>query len=81
MGSKTCPNDHTLGPNVEGCRGSFDFTLMFERIFLAIVPGSVFVALCLARFAYLYRAPRVVDGVVFQFTKIVRLSPHRKEAV
>ncbi|KAG5794653.1 hypothetical protein H9Q69_006287 [Fusarium xylarioides] len=39
--SSTCLNDGSLGPGVQGCRGDFDFTQKFERIFLSIIPTAV----------------------------------------
>jgi len=33
----TCANDNTIGPVVfSNCRGGFDFTLLFEQVFLLI---------------------------------------------
>lgn len=69
-----CLNDHSLGPNVRGCRDDFDFTLTFERVFLAILPGSVFIASCLPRLTYLFQRPRIVGGVGLQCAKLVRYS-------
>lgn len=66
-----CLNDNAIGPNVRGCRDDFDFTLAFERIFLAILPGSVFIASCLPRLAYLFSRPRIVGGVFLQYAKLV----------
>ncbi|KAL2882737.1 hypothetical protein SGCOL_001948 [Colletotrichum sp. CLE4] len=68
--SSRCLNDDSLGPSVEGCRGGFDFTLRFERIFLAIIPAAVFVALSLPRVAYLARKPRIVGAKTFQTVKL-----------
>jgi ATP-binding cassette, subfamily C (CFTR/MRP), member 1 len=73
MDSNICINDHSLGPSVRGCRGDFDFTLKFERIFLVIIPGAIFISLCLARLAYLLQQPQVVFSILFQFTKLVIL--------
>lgn len=67
-----CLNDHSFGPNVRGCRDDFDFTLGFERVFFAILPGSVFIASCLLRLAYLFPRPRIVNGVGLQCAKLVR---------
>lgn len=72
MDSPACLNDASFGPTVEGCRGDFDFTQKFERIFLSIIPAAVFIALTLARITVLAHRPRIVDGVVFQNLKIVR---------
>ncbi|KAM0421107.1 hypothetical protein ACHAPT_011178 [Fusarium lateritium] len=69
MSSSLCLNDGTLGPGVRGCRGDFDFTQKFERIFLEIIPAAVFVAAAFARVAVLSQRPRIVGGVVLQSLK------------
>lgn len=66
-----CLNDDAFGPSVRGCRGDFDFTQKFERIILAILPASIFIALTLARVAALVQRPRVVGGLIFQYVKLV----------
>jgi ATP-binding cassette, subfamily C (CFTR/MRP), member 1 len=71
MALNLCLNDNSLGPNVRGCRGNFDFTIKFERIFLAIIPASVFIALSLTRLVYLLARSRIVGDVTFQFVKLV----------
>ncbi|GKT51184.1 ABC transporter fum19 [Colletotrichum spaethianum] len=68
--SSRCLNDDSLGPGVQGCRGDFDFTLRFERIFLAIIPAAVFAALSLPRIAYLSRKPRIVGAKTVQTIKL-----------
>lgn len=57
-----CINDESLGPTVEGCRGGFDFTIKFEKIFFMLIPTTVFIAICLPRLLYLIRRPVIVDG-------------------
>ncbi|SPN96674.1 related to multidrug resistance protein [Cephalotrichum gorgonifer] len=69
-----CLNDHSLGPSVSGCRDDFDFTLAFERIFFAILPGSLFIAACLARLAYLLPRPGIVSGAAFKYTKLAVIA-------
>ncbi|KAJ6439743.1 protein related to tpa inducible protein [Purpureocillium lavendulum] len=71
MSSGSCLNDDALGPGVEGCRGDFDFTQKFERIFLSIIPASVFVAAALARIAVVVQRPRMVNGRILQYAKLV----------
>ena len=71
MDSTACLNDASFGPSVKGCRGDFDFTQKFERIFFSILPAAVFIALTLARIAVLALRPRIVDGTIFQTLKIV----------
>ncbi|CAI4214351.1 unnamed protein product [Parascedosporium putredinis] len=69
-----CLNDHSLGPNVLGCRGDFDFTLAFEKLFLSILPATVFIPLCAARLAYLLPRPRIVGGRLFQNIKLALVT-------
>ncbi|KAF9773762.1 hypothetical protein IL306_008390 [Fusarium sp. DS 682] len=72
--SSTCLNDDSLGPGVSGCRGDFDFTQKFERIFLSIIPTVVFIAAAVARIAILWQRDRIVGGIVLQSTKIAFLA-------
>jgi hypothetical protein len=46
-------NEGTLGPQVLGCRGDFDFTIYFEEIMFIIAPASVAVLCLLLRFRQL----------------------------
>lgn len=66
-----CLNDESFGPTVQGCRGDFDFTLMFEKIFLALIPSAVFIAVCLPRVVYLTRKPAFVGGAFLRYIKSV----------
>lgn len=66
-----CINDGAFGPSVQGCRGDFDFTQKFERIFFSIMPASVFIAAALARVAVLSQNPRLVGGRALQWLKLV----------
>lgn len=72
--ASACINDDSFGPNVRGCRGDFDFTIRFERIFLAIIPTSIFIALSIPRIAFLLQKPKIVGAVWLQFLKLVRAS-------
>ena len=72
--SSTCLNDGSWGAGVRGCRGDFDFTQKFERIFLSITPTAVFVAAAVARIAILLQRERIVGGIVLQSIKIVSLG-------
>jgi ATP-binding cassette subfamily C (CFTR/MRP) protein 1 len=69
-----CINDESLGPAVEGCRGDFDFTIKFEKIFFMQIPTTLFIAICLPRLFYLTRQPVIVDGGgrLLQAAKLVR---------
>lgn len=72
MDFAACPDDDMFGPAVRGCRGDFDFTLKFEKIFFDIIPASVFIAGALTRILYLYtRAPVLVGGNWFRYLKLV----------
>lgn len=71
--TSTCLNDDSFGPGVQGCRGDFDFTQKFERIFLSIIPTVVFVAATFARVAVLSQRERIVGGIIIQSVKIVSL--------
>ncbi|KAM0244293.1 hypothetical protein ACHAP5_006409 [Fusarium lateritium] len=67
--SSTCMNDDSFGPGVQGCRGDFDFTQRFERIFFSIIPTVVFIAATFARVAVLFQRERIVGGVIIQSAK------------
>ncbi|KAH7271040.1 P-loop containing nucleoside triphosphate hydrolase protein [Fusarium solani] len=69
MSESLCLNDGSLGPGVRGCRGDFDFTQKFERIFLQIIPAAVFVAAAFARVVVLSQRSRIVGGLVLQSLK------------
>lgn len=69
-----CAGDTSFGPTVRGCRDDFDFTLKFEKLFLSIIPTSVFLATALPRLIYLSRRPVIVKGPVLRLVKSVRLS-------
>lgn len=68
-----CLNDDSIGPTVQGCRGDFDFTVKFEKIFLDLIPTVVFIAICLPRIVYLARKPGIVGGPALRRAKLVRL--------
>jgi ATP-binding cassette, subfamily C (CFTR/MRP), member 1 len=68
-----CLNDDAFGPSVQGCRGNFDFTLQFEKIFFSIIPSSIFIALALTRIFLLCRRPAIVGGALFRGFKLVRI--------
>ncbi|RSL98853.1 hypothetical protein CEP52_010121 [Fusarium oligoseptatum] len=69
MSESLCLNDGSLGPGVRGCRGDFDFTQKFERIFLQIIPAAVFVAAAFARVVVLSQRSRIVGGLFLQSLK------------
>ncbi|KUJ11330.1 ABC transporter [Mollisia scopiformis] len=63
---RECPDDSTFGPTVHGCRDDFDFTLEFERLFLSLVPSTIFIVLALLRLLMLVRQPLVVKAFAFK---------------
>ncbi|QKX60884.1 uncharacterized protein TRUGW13939_08030 [Talaromyces rugulosus] len=73
-----CFNDESLGPTVEGCRGDFDFTIKFEKIFFMLLPSTLFIAMGLPRLVYLIRQPVIVDSGgssrLLQAAKLIALS-------
>ncbi|KAH7175419.1 P-loop containing nucleoside triphosphate hydrolase protein [Dactylonectria macrodidyma] len=76
MSSMLCINDGAFGPSVQGCRGDFDFTQKFERIFFSIIPASVFVAAAIARVVVLSQGPRIVGGQAFQYLKLAIITAY-----
>ncbi|TDZ14677.1 ABC transporter FUM19 [Colletotrichum orbiculare MAFF 240422] len=72
----SCPNDDSIGPSVQGCRNDFDFTLKFEKIFLTILPTTLFIALSIPRVAALVRRPKIVDGAFLQCTKLAAITTY-----
>ena len=69
--NKSCLNDDTIGPAVEGCRGDFDFTLLFEQVFFRIVPSSIFLLAATTRITLLCDRSKVVAGSTFLTLKVV----------
>lgn len=67
-----CLDDESFGPAVRGCRGDFDFTIKFERIFFSLIPAPVFIAFALARIVHLTRKPVIVSGRLLRVAKLVR---------
>jgi ATP-binding cassette, subfamily C (CFTR/MRP), member 1 len=66
-----CSGDATFGPAVQGCRDDFDFTLKFEKIFLSLIPASIFVVVSISRSLCLIRKPTLVQGRILQSIKAV----------
>jgi ATP-binding cassette, subfamily C (CFTR/MRP), member 1 len=69
-----CPDDDSFGPAVRGCRGDFDFTIKFEKIFFVLIPAPIFIALALSRIVYLSRKQTIVSGVLLRTAKLVSLG-------
>ncbi|CCF34126.1 ABC transporter [Colletotrichum higginsianum] len=74
MNFASCPSDDSIGPSVQGCRNDFDFTLKFERIFLTILPSTLFAVLSIPRTIVLVCRPKVVGGVKFQCVKLAAIA-------
>ena len=51
-----CSSDDVFGPVVDGCRGGFDFTLLFEQSILSIGPSAIFLLFVPVKFFQLLRA-------------------------
>ena len=73
VNSTTCLDD-SFGPTVHGCRGDFDFTLLFEQSFLSVAPSSLLILLAVARIWSLRSRKREVGGTAFQLGKIAAIA-------
>ncbi|KAM4056705.1 ABC transporter [Hirsutella rhossiliensis] len=76
MENATVCDDGSFGPAINGgCRGNFDFTLLFEQSFLSITPSSLFLLLSAARLSLLLsRRRRQVSGTRFQLAKLAAVA-------
>ncbi|KAI0888406.1 uncharacterized protein GGS22DRAFT_155800 [Annulohypoxylon maeteangense] len=63
-------NDQSLGPNVLGCRGDFDFTVRFEQLFFSLAPAAIFILSSPWRIAYLIRKPTIVGAPLLRLAKL-----------
>lgn len=64
--------DDTFGPYAgEHCRGGFDFTLLFEEVFLSIVPIALLLGIAPFRIVYLWRKQTKVSKSLLLFVKLV----------
>lgn len=74
MANVTLCDDSAFGPTVTGCRGDFDFTLLFEQAFLSIAPSALFLLCAAARLGALWSRTRTsrrqVAGGGFQCIKL-----------
>lgn len=68
-----CHDDTTLGPFVSGCRGNFDFTLLFEETVFSILPSACFLILSAYRLWSLRRRPVVDGSAILKYSKLVSL--------
>lgn len=75
MQNATACDDASFGPTINGCRGNFDFTLLFEQSFFSITPSSLFLLLSAARLSILLsRRTRQVSGTRFQLGKLAAIA-------
>lgn len=63
--------DDTFGPYAEGCRGGFDFTLLFEESILSILPLALLLIVVPFRISYLFRRTIKVDPSSWLASKLV----------
>lgn len=67
--------DDTFGPWAgSDCRGSFDFTLLFEEAFLSILPLALILSVSPFRILYLWRKQTKLRKSKLLFLKIVSLN-------
>lgn len=66
-----CSNDLTLEPFVAGCRGNFDFTVLFELVVLSVIPSVCFLLLFLYRIWCLRGRPVLIRGSFLSLSKEV----------
>lgn len=67
----SCRNDFTLDPFVRGCRGDFDFTVLFELVILSVIPSVCFLVLSSYRIWCLRQRPVLIRGSLFSLSKLV----------
>ncbi|KAK6853810.1 hypothetical protein PG995_010622 [Apiospora arundinis] len=74
--ASVCADDH-FSP-VQGCRGDFDFSLLFEHSFLSAVPSGLFLLLAVTRFSVLFprqqKSRRVVVGSRWRWAKVATVA-------
>lgn len=63
--------DDTFGPYAEGCRGGFDFTLLFEESILSMLPLGLLLIVVPFRVFYFFRRAIKVDPSSWLALKLV----------
>lgn len=63
--------DDTFGPYARGCRGGFDFTLLFQDSILSILPLCLLLIIVPFRISYLFRRTIKVDPSFWLASKLV----------
>ncbi|KAK3685219.1 P-loop containing nucleoside triphosphate hydrolase protein [Podospora appendiculata] len=71
-----CLDDESFGPSVRGCRDDFDFTLKFEKIFLSLIPASLFIAVSFSLIVHWARRPVIVGGVFLRSAKLAAIGTY-----
>jgi ATP-binding cassette, subfamily C (CFTR/MRP), member 1 len=66
--------EDVFGPQVSGCYGNFDFTLMFEESILYMLPLLGSTVLVAFRFRQLWHKASVLDGGTLHILKLVSIS-------
>lgn len=66
--------DNRFGPAVQGVRGGFDFTVLFEDSFLVIAPASLLLIAIPLRTLWLWSSTKVVSESSARLNKVVSSS-------
>lgn len=64
--------ENSFGPQVVGCLGGFDFTLLFEETIMSILPMSLVLLFLPVRIAHLFKSERKVNEGLLHNLKLVR---------
>lgn len=67
--------DDTLGPYARGCRGGFDFTLLFEETILSLSPLAIFLIIAPLRILFLFKKDKKVVQSPLLSLKLVCIPP------
>lgn len=65
--------ENSFGPQVDGCLGGFDFTLLFEETILSILPTALVLLFLPVRIVHLFRSDRKVYEGLLHNLKLVRV--------
>lgn len=66
--------DDRFGPHADGCRGGFDFTLLFEETILTLLPLAIILLITPLRIFYLFKKDRKVVQTRLLSCKLVCIS-------
>lgn len=67
--------DNSFHIPVQGCRGDFDFPLLFEEIVLGVLPLGILLVISPFRLWFLSRKPKKVAGSWLLWIKVVCQRP------